>query len=596
MSDEMNFRRRLRLALAGPIVLGLLHACSDGGTSLRVGDPGVDGTPSPTLPSNEGPILRGSVGSGTGAVRDETRVMDPYSIAALFSAAGLGNVPSLGGAIDDRGLPTSTAGSITVQGFTLPPTWPPPSAAGPDSLPLPDTLIATSYAGAFDPSAPPDQAWTANWTVALDGTLSRFRFFGFLAPRTAQQAIGGQSADDQCPEGTTLTGRFSDRIGELGRDETGLFFNSILAGVSDYDVCRLPPRFDGGPETGGTLPLLTNDNVYELADSVGTYVGEGDADRTSLPEPAAVSLGIEAGTLIFGEAGESLIVSRGSRIEAAGRPMAPITLTSLAQLQARFDGDFGTAATGASGGWGGLVLMGRAPNQACVAASCDVVDEGAGRHGGEVPDDSSGAFDYVLIRNGGGGLPGAGEGGSPRASLRLLSTGRATRIDHLQVHGGANTGVIIDGGSSFLTHLAITTQRLAPSLAARAGWTGGLQHLLVIPAADTGAGLELGSGESAGSGANPVSFPLLANLTVLGPAGGASEVDQALLLRGGTRAQIWNSIFSGNFPGGCLDLDDAETFARSAEAGGAPPERPGPHLLFRNSVVDCAAVNFNENG
>ncbi|MGQ0502346.1 MAG: hypothetical protein ACT4P0_07035 [Panacagrimonas sp.] len=576
--------------LAGMVLLGLA-ACSGGGTSRGPGDEGVDGTPQPNLPSNVGPVLRGSLGSGSGRIKNEAIEPDPYSIAALFTAAGLsppsGNAQSLAGAIDRRGLPTATAAAISGLEFAPPPTWPPASASDGDVLPLPATVVATGYAGAFDPSVPAGGRWTAGWTLALDGTLSRWKFFGGpLAPGTALFQSSQPRANGDCPDGTTPKGRFSERFGALAADETGLFFNQ----GGDYDICQLPERLAGTPATGGTQPLLTNDNVYELADTTSTRVGNGEASSTDLPAPRGVVLSVEPGTLVFGKPEQSLVVTRGSRLEAAGLPSAPITFTSMQQLEARFDGDSSTAAAGDAGGWGGLVLMGRAPNAGCRKAPCDVNTVPFGRHGGASPDDRSGTLRYVLLRNAGGTDPGT-FGVPPFPSLSLLSTGRRTAIDHVQAHGGSDLGVVIDGGSSFLTHTAITAHRFIFSLTAGSGWTGGLQHVLVIPQVDSSAGVEIG-----GDSRPPFTFPLIANLTVLGAAAETGDFSQALLVRGGSRLQIWNAILAGDFPAGCIDLDDDATFRRASEVGAAPPEIPGPHLLFRNSVVDCTTFNFNENG
>ncbi|MGQ0701426.1 MAG: hypothetical protein ACT4PZ_24675 [Panacagrimonas sp.] len=575
--------------------LACLGACSGGGTSRGAGDEGVDGTPIPTLPTNLGPILRGTIGGGTGSTRDEAVESDPFSIAALFEAAGLvpaaGNSQSLAGAIDDRGLPTASVSAIAGRSFTRPSAWPPETAGDSTSLPLPASVIDTDYVGAFDPALPAGEAWTAGWTVALDGTQSRWNFFGGpLAPGTSLFLTLRATANGQCPAGTTPAGRFSERFGALAGDETGLFFNNS----GDYDVCRLPERFAGTGATGGSQPRLTNNKVYELADAVATFVGRGDAGSATLPTPPAVVLTVEAGTLIFGKPEQSLVVTRGARIEAVGFPTAPITFTSEQQLQARFDGDFDTAAGGEDGGWGGLALMGRAPNSGCGPRTCDIERIPFGRHGGKLPADRSGRLSYVVIRNG-GGLPGT-FGVPSFPSLSLLSTGRNTLIDRVQVHRGRDLGVVVDGGNSFLTHTAITEHGFLTSLSAGGGWTGGLQHLLVIPRPDASAGIAFDAfGSLDRDETIPVTFPLLANLSVLGANEGL-EFDRALSLEGGARAQVWNSIFTGNYPGGCVDVDDDATFERADEAGGAPPDAPGPHLIFRNTVVDCTAVNFNENG
>jgi hypothetical protein len=105
----------------------------------------------------------------------------------------------------------------------------------------------------------------------------------------------------------------------------------------------------------------------------------------------------------------------------------------------------------------------------------------------------------------------------------------------------------------------------------------------------------------------PVTFPLLANITALGPNAApvtAKGEDSAVLFREGIRFNVWNSIFTGSpvNNGSCLDFDDGTanlavaptaTFNRVNEEGGSS-SNPGPHLFVRNTFVDCL-INFVEN-
>ncbi|MDZ7827522.1 MAG: hypothetical protein U5R48_17690 [Gammaproteobacteria bacterium] len=53
-----------------------------------------------------------------------------------------------------------------------------------------------------------------------------------------------------------------------------------------------------------------------------------------------------------------------------------------------------------------------------------------------------------------------------------------------------------------------------------------------------------------------------------------------------------NAIITGDFSA-CLNFDDADTFVRADEDGGAAPADPGPHLRFRNSIIECVnGANF----
>ncbi|MFM2162095.1 MAG: hypothetical protein RLZZ383_1607, partial [Pseudomonadota bacterium] len=87
-------------------------------------------------------------------------------------------------------------------------------------------------------------------------------------------------------------------------------------------------------------------------------------------------LQIEAGTTIYGEAASDafLVIRRGSKIEANGTADAPIVFTSDQLPGQRARGD-----------WGGVVLNGRAPINACPAgtALCEAEGEGGtGLYGG----------------------------------------------------------------------------------------------------------------------------------------------------------------------------------------------------------------------
>lgn len=557
----------------------LLTACSGSGSSVDDGDPGTDSPPL-NLGEIRGEPLFGSIGDGTGGARDEAAVADPWSVAAWF-AAGQSNSTNLAGSLGADGEPVGAVDTLLNRPFAVPDSWPPASATDATGLPLTPAIVATGFAGAFEPGLAP---WTANWTVALDGRIDSFGFFG--AGRAPGSALGNAAqpiANRSCPTGTTRPGEpiesFTTRFGALDNDELQRF----IGFGGSYDLCRLPPRITG-------TVTLTNDNVYLLSDQgPGTYVGNGEAASGSVTRRGAV-LRVQPGTLILGESGRFLVVTRGSRIEARGLESAPITFSSVAQIAARFDRDPATDPAGTGGEWGGLVLMGNARVAGCTEGlPCDLdAGDGLGLFGGADDAESSGELVHVVVRNAGLLRDGGGQG----PAVRLLGAGRATNVDRLQVHASAGTGIEQRGGSAFLVHTAVTASG-ADALSWDEGWTGGAQFLLSLAGSATrGTGLHGSS-----SGDAPVSFPLLANLTVLGPAIETSGGDrQALRLGAGTRLYLSNSILTGTHANGCLDLDDDTTFLRAAEEGGAPPSLPGPHLRIDNSLVDCAPFNFNENG
>lgn len=599
---KISFRTVLLL-----LAVGLSAGCKGGGASLSSGDIGVDGHPPPDDGGGGGPSdgpLVGSLGTGAGAVRNQGGVADPFSIAAFFAGASaappLANKTALAGAIANTGLPAATADAISNLAFTAPASWPPATATDAVPTPLGGThagtpyVASTDYAGAFDPALAVENQWIAGWSFALDGGAGAWRFFGGdRAPNTALSGLLAPSADGVCPPGTTLSGSFSEIFGPLEQDESGLF-----QGVGgDYDVCKLPGRiltfnFD-----------ISNDNVYEIADEVeegtdipGTYVGRGEAPRPGAQ--SLVRLRIQAGTLIVGDTNEALIVTRGASIQANGLQTAPIVMTSRAQLASRFDGDPDTSPGGDRGEWGGLVLMGTARDNTCTPdfPTCDIAaPAGIGFYGGnDDANETSGNLDYVVVRQAGGEMD---TGGTRLGGVTLFGVGRNTRINNLQIHRSGSDGLLIRGGNVFLGHVLLSANA-GDSLDFDNGWNGGMQHVLAIQEGDESQNGIRGASDLA---SEPVSFPLLANMTFMAPDSRttdnrANSDGQGLLLLEGSRAQIWNSILTGDFFNGCVDLDDAETFARANEEGGSAPDAPGPHLIFRNSIVDCTQFNFNENG
>ncbi len=151
----------------------------------------------------------------------------------------------------------------------------------------------------------------------------------------------------------------------------------------------------------------------------------------------------------------------------------------------------------------------------------------------------------------------------------------------------------------FVTHLVITGAA-DDSIDGDNGWTGGVQHALAIQENfESNSGFEL-DGRFART---PISFPLFANITVLGPQARSTQTGDRLgiLTREGIRFSFNNTIVTGDFPFGCVDVDDNDavgavenTFNRVNEAGGSSATG-GPHFVYRNMIIDCTTVNFREN-
>ncbi len=126
---------------------------------------------------------------------------------------------------------------------------------------------------------------------------------------------------------------------------------------------------------------LTSNFEYLIED--GVFIG-GDNDQKS-------TLRIEAGTVIRGNPASFIAIMRGSQIYAEGTMQKPITFTALKKSERK------------RGEWGGIVLNGNAPINACRAgvAVCEAISEGIKvrevKFGGNQPEDNSGVLKYVRV-------------------------------------------------------------------------------------------------------------------------------------------------------------------------------------------------------
>jgi hypothetical protein len=160
------------------------------------------------------------------------------------------------------------------------------------------------------------------------------------------------------------------------------------------------------PADPGTM-TLTNDTVWVLDELV--FVGEGDV------------LTIEPCTRIEGDGAEGvLVIGRGGQIMAEGTADAPILFTSWAAV----DDD------AEPGDWGGIIILGDAPNNQGDAIAIEGLPPGADyEHGGTDADDNSGVMSYVRIE-----YPGVEiADGNEINGLTMGSVGSGTTIDHIMV-------------------------------------------------------------------------------------------------------------------------------------------------------------------
>ena len=389
---------------------------------------------------------------------------------------------------------------------------------------------------------------------------------------------GSQGPNPGVPGGGDNGGGDGDNGGSAGNCPTG----TTRQQVGDETHCAI--------NAGAILSdlTLTKDNIYVLNGPGNIFIGEPtDANGNG---GTRVTLKIEAGTRIYSDDPETaLVITRGSRIDAQGTANAPIIFTS-----ARDMGIGGSPFTGNAsddpntGEWGGLVLNGLAPINACAGtqAVCEKEGEGdSGLFGGNNPADSSGILRYVQIKYSGALINSEDE----LNGIAFQGVGSGTTVEYIQVHNGADDGIEFFGGTATVKHLIVSGAN-DDYIDWTDGWQGKIQHAIVmqnpnLPEGDRG--IEADNLDD-DHDASPRSNPTLANLTFVGAASSdpaKSVGSQGILLRVGTSAKIYNSVVT-NFADGCLDLDDAATFAQAQNGA----------LVVQSTLLSCSQPTEEESG
>ena len=314
---------------------------------------------------------------------------------------------------------------------------------------------------------------------------------------------------------------------------------------------------------------LTSDYVYRLDDE-GVFIGGDNKDSSVIR--------IQAGTKIVGEPKSFLSISRGSKIFAEGSKNKPVLFTSISESNRK------------RGEWGGVVINGNAPINACKAGTpvCEAVSEGIKveqvKFGGNNPSDNSGVLRYVRVEFAGYPMSQDNE----LNGITFNAVGDETEVDYVQVHMNADDGVEFFGGTVNVKHLVLTAND-DDSLDWDMGFRGKIQYMLVKQSDDSGDnGIEADNFKSP-MNADPRSNPTISNVTMLGGAKSA----YGMLLRRGTAASFYNTILTG-FAKACIDIDDSETFNYGASVNAGKLNANG--LKMETSIVFCPKTGEVEAG
>ncbi|WP_420465357.1 hypothetical protein [Panacagrimonas sp.] len=406
----------------------------------------------------------------------------------------------------------------------------------------PTTIVATSngsgfvfdqtdYIGAVEPGTAAGDAWWAGWT--LPGTL-------------VPEEEGPAPADFVSCNGDICTIE-----GTIDTDYT--LVNSVQW-ILDGQVLV----------GGGNIQIADNAEAQQIKDD-------------------GVTLTIQPGTDIRGLTDGVLIVTRGSKLEAAGTANAPITFSSLDE---NFDG---------LGEWGGVIVQGFAPQfrsgnlGVCFAPGdtfCNLAGEGgAGFFGGDDPADDSGTIRYVRIAEGGTAVGVDDEVNG----LTMQGVGHATQVAYVQVHNNLDDAFEWFGGTVNARYI-VATGNDDDSIDYDEGYMGNIQYAIVIMAdRETPEGNNDPRGIEANSSDDEYvtqTNATLANVTILGAASNnnpasANGAQPGMRLRGALTTAIYNTAVN-NFDTGCIRIDDADP-----DADGPITELVLSDVTLVNVIGDC---------
>lgn len=468
---------------------------------------------------SQGTIINGIVtGFNPGLDVDDTQSFTHFTNGDLvFKSIALDNDDNF--ASDADGVPAFVAAdnvrgySNSLQDNVFPGTqeagFPASNALAGDAF-----FSAANYVGAFGPAEDATNSW-ADFT--LPGTLF-------------------DSITASCPSGTAENGTLDGKI-----------------------LCTI----DSAVPITSDLRLTNGDQlIYELDGAVFVGVDQGADPAAPLAGSAAGSLTIDGGVTVVGADNDDyLVVTRGSQIFSNGTAARPVVFTAKGEL----DGT-ATIDTDTKGLWGGIIINGRAPINACEngaavggTVGCEKSGEGSsGLFGGASTDDDSGQILYTRVQYAGSRLTNTDE----LNGIAFQGTGSGLEVDYVQVYNNLDDCFEFFGGTTNAKHL-IALGCGDDSLDWTDGFQGSIQYAIVYSGVSSATGglsgdprgIE-GDNLSGDNSATPISAPRVSNFTLV--SGGDAAADTGAVLRRGMQGTIANGIIL-DWPDAGIDVDDAST-------------------------------------
>ena len=348
----------------------------------------------------------------------------------------------------------------------------------------------------------------------------------------------------------------------------------VIQGVSDGTNCTYSQAFVGAGNNlqfDMTIPALPNGGAHIFEGSL--FVGNSYRTNQDLADNGITrggdgpTLTIEPGaTLAFQTSQDFVIINRGSQMFAVGRADAPITFTSVSDIN-------GTVGPEDVQQWGGMVINGFAVTNKCaytgtrgvdlaVDGECHVDAEGAAgldesQYGGDNDEDGSGRLEYVVVKHTGATVG----NGDELNGISFGGVGSNTIVRNLQVYSTFDDGIEMFGGSFDIENFVGLYVR-DDAIDIDEGWNGSLTNGLVIQSETDGNHCIEADGLGSFSSLTPAeveskiaqginSAPTISNLTcIVSPNGAATATHDpgaGWRLREGIFATINDALLISSF-------------------------------------------------
>jgi len=399
----------------------------------------------------------------------------------------------------------------------------------------------------------------ATLLVTVNGVVDAAFTGGTLDGTTSQQITYNYTIPANAAVGTVYTVSFQS-ADKKAQNSASVTFTVTVSAVPAKTIVEVGTNGKSTYITANTT--WTADKIWRIhgfvrvgVDTIGATAANGPLMQTT-----GVVLTIEPGTVILGAQGSpggTLIIQRGSQINAVGTAAKPIIFTSEKAPTTRKAGD-----------WGGLVLCGKASNniKGSSATHVDGVEELEGSYrgyhgGGASPSDTdnSGTLKYVRVEF-------AGYPIFPNQEINGItfgSVGAGTTFSYVQVSYSNDDSFEWFGGSAQCDHL-IAYKGLDDDFDTDNGFHGMVQFGLGIRdqaiADQSGSNGFESDNDAAGSYNTPFTTAVFSNMTIIGGKAAYNtpidvQFQNVAQIRRNSKLNIINSFFTG-YPNGIF-IDNA---------------------------------------